>query len=337
MNLIKLLQLAACCAILPMATIRNEAGGAARDEVATITISAAGDTTLGGDTRWAGYHAFQRIYRENDGDLSYFFRNVAHIFAASDLSIVNFEGTLTHAEEHLDNQFVFRGDPHLASILRYGNIDAVTIANNHTGDFLARGLLDTRQALTDHGIVYFGNEFNRILEVNGINVGLFGFSVWAPGAWNENRIRAAIDDLNARGAQLIIAYFHWGTENTNHINDTQRTMGRFTIDAGAHLVLGSHPHVIQGIEIYNGRNIVYSLANFCFGGNANPVDQDTFIFQQTFTFVGGVLQQDNNTNLIPAFISSTRRYNNFQPTVAEDEDAMRILRRLELYSSWVNQ
>ena len=301
----------------------------------TITISAAGDTTLGGDPRGMGM--FIREWENNDQDYSFFFREVRHIFEESDLSIVNLEGTLTYATVARENAtFTFRAPPHFAEILSAGAIDAVTLANNHSRDFLERGYRDTIDALDAVGVARFGNGYNIIKEINGINVGLFGLSIW--GDWRENRdsITRAINDLENRGAQLIIAYFHWGVERANMPSNYQRVMGRFTIENGAHLVLGAHSHVLQGIEVYNGRNIVYSLANFSFGGNNNPDDHDTMIFQQTFTFDDGVLLETNDTNIIPAFISSVRYRNNFQPIIATGEDAERILERVRLYSEWVN-
>jgi len=303
--------------------------------IVTITISAAGDTTLGGDPRGMGM--FIREWENNDQDYSFFFREVRHIFEESDLSIVNLEGTLTYATVARENAtFTFRAPPHFAQILSEGAIDAVTLANNHSRDFLERGYRDTIEALEAVGVARFGNGYNIIKEINGINVGLFGLSIW--GDWRENRdsITRAINDLENRGAQLIIAYFHWGVELANMPSHYQRVMGRFTIDSGAHLVLGAHSHVLQGIEVHDGRNIVYSLANFSFGGNNNPADHDTMIFQQTFTFDDGVLQDTNDINIIPAFISSDRTRNNFQPILAVGEDAERILERVRLYSEWVN-
>jgi len=303
--------------------------------IVTLTLSAAGDTTLGGDRRWAGYGAFMREFHNSGDDHSHFLRNVAHIFYESCLTILNLEGTLTYAAYHMDKEFVFRGPPHFAQILSSSHVDVVSIANNHTIDFFQRGYDDTRAALTYEDILYFGNEFNTIMEVNGIKVGMFGFSIWNDSADNRQRVRNAIADLQNRGAQLIIAYHHWGVELDNRPEPYQINMGRYSIRNGAHLVLGSHPHVVQGIEEYMGRFIVYSLADFCFGGNANPRDQDAFIFQQTFTFYDGVLQPDNEKYIIPVFMSSVRYRNDFQPTPAEGEDAERILGRIERYSEWL--
>jgi len=303
--------------------------------IVTITVSAAGDATLGGDRRWAGYHAFMREFENSGRDHSHFLRNVAHIFYESCLSIVNLEGTLTYAYEHIDKEFAFRGPPHFAQILSSSYVDAVTISNNHTIDFGQQGYQDTVNALRAEDIVYFGNEFKTIMEVNGIKVGMFGYRIWQDTAENRNRIRTAIADLEYRGAQLIIAYFHWGVERENRPEQYQINIGRYTIRNGADLVLGAHPHVVQGIEEYMGRFIVYSLANFCFGGNANPPDQDSFIFQQTFSFYDGVLLPDIDKNIIPIFVSSVRYRNDFRPTVAEGHDAERILARIERYSAWL--
>lgn len=104
---------------------------------------------------------------------------------------------------------------------------------------------------------------------------------------------------------------------------------------GADLVLGHHPHVIQGIEDYKGKKIVYSLGNFCFGGNKNPSDKDTFIFQQTFKFQNGKLIDNKSYKIIPASISSVRERNNYQPTLLKGKDAQRVIDRIKKYSSGI--
>jgi len=303
--------------------------------IVTLTLSAAGDATLGGDRRWAGYGAFMREFANSGNDHSHFLRNVAHIFYESCVTVLNLEGTLTYATSHMDKQFVFRGPPHFARILSSSHVDIVSLANNHTIDFHQRGYDDTRAALTYEDIIYFGNETNTIMEVNGIKVGFFGFRIWNDSADNRRLVRNAIADLENRGAQLIIAFHRWGVEGSTRPEPYQINMGRYSIRNGAHLVLGSHPHVVQGIEEYMGRFIVYSLADFCFGGNANPRDQDAFIFQQTFSFYNGELLPYNEKYIIPVFMSSVRYRNDFQPTPAEGDDAERILGRIERYSEWL--
>ena len=303
--------------------------------IVTLTISAAGDVTLGGDPRYS--NSFVREFNKHEQDHSVFLRNVKHIFDDDDLTIVNLEGPLTDATPHLDKGYVFRGPPHFAKILSSSGVDAVTLANNHIKDFLAQGYQDTIEALEAEGISYFGNEFSTIMEIKGIKVGLFGLLVWYDGKDNRDRITAAIKDLQTKGAQLVVAYYHWGDELARTPGAYQKAIGRFTIDSGADLVLGAHAHVIQGIEEYKGKNIVYSLANFCFGGNNNPRDKDTFIFQQTFTFDDGELLSTNETNIIPVRSSSNSGWNDFTPIVAQGDEAERILQRIQEYSDQLNQ
>lgn len=106
------------------------------------------------------------------------------------------------------------------------------------------------------------------------------------------------------------------------------------IDHGADLVLGHHPHVLQGIETYKGKNIVYSLGNFCFGGNSGPNDMDAMIFQQTFTLEDGELVGDNVTNITPVKISGSwaQGVNDYQPTPVEGDTGEGIISRIEEYS-----
>ena len=297
----------------------------------TITISAAGDTIPGGCPKASSYSTFMAIAGEIE-DMSYFLQNVRHIFEEDDLTILNLEGVFTNETRHMGKRFNHRADPRYVDMLSSSSVEAVSLANNHTEDYFEKGYNDTIEILEDAGVAYFGNEFNTILEIKGVKVGLFGYLMWA---WmeDESKILASIEELKENGAELIIAYFHWGEEYVHTPNQSQRRIGRFTIDNGADLVLGAHPHIVQGIEVYNGKNIVYSLGNFAYGGHANPPDKDTFIFQQTFTFVDGILQDTNDTNIIPAFISSNRHRNNYQPMIAEGDEAVRILERLERLSN----
>ena len=146
--------------------------------------------------------------------------------------------------------------------------------------------------------------------------------------------RRALEDagMAPKEVDLILACCHWGIERENYPTENQKYLGRKCIDLGADLVIGHHPHVLQGVEEYNGRFIIYSLANFCFGANRNPADKDTMIFQQTFTFIDGVKQEDQQIQIIPCSVSSVKDRNNFQPTPAQGEEATRIIGRINIYS-----
>ena len=113
-------------------------------------------------------------------------------------------------------------------------------------------------------------------------------------------------------------------------------MGHYLIDNGADLVVGTHPHVIQGIEKYNDKYIIYSLANFVFGGNQNPPDKDTFMFRQTFNFSNGKLQIDDNIEIVPASVSGFKNKNNYQPVILDGEEKVRVFNKIMKYSSGFN-
>ena len=309
-------------------------GGEKADEPVPNTVSAAGNCTLGTDEFFDWSDSLPAKYEEV-GDPAYFFRNVQPIFAQDDLTIVNFEGTLTESEEREDKQFAFKAAPAYAEILTAGSVEAANMANNHSKDYGEQSYTDTIKALEDRGITTFGYDRLAVMDIKGVKVGLLGTYVLREGLGIKDSMIANLESLKEQGAQIIIASFHWGSEKAYEPDSTQIELAHAAIDNGADLVLGHHPHVLEGIEEYQGKNIVYSLGNFCFGGNAYPSDMNTMIFQQTFTIKDGELQQDNVKNIIPCRISSEDGYNNYQPTPAEGEQKDDILQKIEEYSSWI--
>ena len=298
-----------------------------KNKTVSFTISAVGDCTFGTDENFA-YEGSMPAKYDEVGDFNYFFENVKSVFEADDLTIVNFEGTLTDSTTREDKQFAFKADKSYAEILTDGFVEAANLANNHSKDYGEQSYNDTMDALDEAGITNFGYDRVAIKKVKGIKVGLVGTYVLADGLGVKDSMEKNIQDLKDEGAQVIIASFHWGEEKAEYPNDVQVELAHAAIDAGADLVLGHHPHVLQGIEQYKGKNIVYSLGNFCFGGNMYPSDMDTMIFQQTFTLKGGKLQEDNVTNIIPCSISSVEDYNNYQPTPAAGEKETEILNKI---------
>ena len=298
-----------------------------KNKTVSFTISAVGDCTFGTDENFA-YEGSMPAKYDEVGDFNYFFENVKSVFEEDDLTIVNFEGTLTDSTIREDKQFAFKADKSYAEILTDGFVEAANLANNHSKDYGEQSYNDTMDALDEAGITNFGYDRVAIKKVKGIKVGLVGTYVLADGLGVKDSMEKNIQDLKDEGAQVIIASFHWGEEKAEYPNDVQVELAHAAIDAGADLVLGHHPHVLQGIEEYKGKNIVYSLGNFCFGGNMYPSDMDTMIFQQTFTLKGGKLQEDNVTNIIPCSISSVEDYNNYQPTPAAGEKETEILNKI---------
>ena len=302
----------------------------------SLTLSVVGDCTLGTDETF-DYDTSLNAYYENYG-ADYFLQNVKDIFSTDDLTIANFEGTLTDSDEREDKTFAFKAPASYASILTGGSVEAVNTANNHSHDYGEQSFDDTLAALDDAGIVHFGYDETAVMDVKGIKVGLVGIYELYDHLEREQQLKDNIAKVKADGAQLIVVIFHWGNETETVPDSNQTTLGRIAIDEGADLVCGHHPHVLQGIETYKGRNIVYSLGNFCFGGNSSPSDMDTLIYQQTFTIDADGVKKDNVTNIIPCSISSAAYdgYNNYQPTPAEGDEATRILGKINERSSWIS-
>lgn len=297
-----------------------------------ITVSLVGDCTIGTDITFDQSTSFVAKYNEVQNP-SYFFEEVRDIFEADDLTVINMEGALTDSNERVDKTYAFRGSPAYVQILTSGSVEAANVANNHSKDYGTQGFEDTVQYLEAAGIRTFGYDNVAIMDVKGVKVGLIGIYELPDGLGRQQQVIDTIAKAKEEGAQIIIVSFHWGTEKEFYPDDIQKTLGRLAIDEGADLVVGHHPHVLQGIEEYNGKNIVYSLGNFCFGGNSNPSVKDTMIFQQTFTVEDGVKVEDNRKNIIPCSLTSSAYRNNYQPIPLEGEEKERVLQDLEEYSS----
>lgn len=300
--------------------------------IVTITISAAGDVTLGTHQEQDYWASFRQVYDQAE-DESYFFANVFDIFSGDDMSLVNLEGPLTLAEEAREGQiYSIKGDPGYVNILTVGSVEAVSMGNNHMLDYLQQGRDDTIQAVEEAGIIYACEKTVGIYETKGIRIGMISVNEVSQGYLVEDTIQKGITQLQEESADLILVSCHWGVEREYYPEDYQKILGEKCIDWGADLVIGHHPHVLQGIDEYKGKYIIYSLGNFCFGANRNPPDKDSMIFQQTFTFIDGEKQEDQEIRVIPCSVSSVTERNNFQPTPAEGEEKTRIINRINEFS-----
>lgn len=297
--------------------------------VRTLTVTAAGDCTFGTDINADPDLGFDAYAEEYGTD--FFFKNVKDIFSEDDLTIINFEGTLSDRGEREDKQFAFRGDPSYVDILTGSSVEAANLANNHSSDYGPESLSDTQKYLTDAGILTCRGEDNvTVADINGVRVGLVGINYLNDQMKTE--LDAAIQKADELGAEITILSIHWGVEKATEPNEEQIEAAHRAIDLGADLVIGTHPHVLQGVEKYNGKYILYSLGNFSFGGNNAPSDTDTAIFRQTFTINGTEIADDDNYELIPCSITSADGYNNYQPTPAEGSEKERIEEKLSGYS-----
>lgn len=302
-------------------------------EEISITISAAGDVTLGNYPEQGYYLSLPYTYEELKDD-SYFFENVYDIFSADDMTLVNLEGVFTNSTNRREGQtYSLSGKPEYVKALTAGSIEMVSMANNHRLDYHEEGTKDTVAVLEQEGIIYAYDDITGIYETKGIRIGFVSVNEVSQGWAVEKYLEQGIASLQDQEVDLIIACCHWGVEREYFPENYQQSLGKKCIDWGADLVIGHHPHVLQGIEEYNGKYIVYSLGNFCFGANKNPADKDCMIFQQTFTFVDGVKLENKDIRVIPCSISSVKERNDFKPTPATGDEAQRIMDRINEFSA----
>lgn len=291
-----------------------------------ILISFIGDCTLGEAKAWDGSPiGFDAVV---NGDYTYNFKNASEILSQDDMTLANLEGALTTATSYKEKEFVFGSPLEYVQILQNGSVEAVNLANNHSEDYWQQGLDDTRQVLTDNGIVWSDEAYTGIYEVKGIKIGMAGTTF----PTNQQAMYNAIDYLKGEGCNIIIISCHWGIEKDYYPRQDQITLGHNLIDYGADIVIGTHPHRLQPIEYYNGHYIAYSLSNFVFGGNTSLGDPDTcilqceFVMDETNTYV-----ESYNINVIPYRQTTKYPGNDYCPMPYDwsSDDYYRVLERLD--------
>jgi poly-gamma-glutamate synthesis protein (capsule biosynthesis protein) len=298
--------------------VRQESGS----EDVDITISFAGDTTLGNNV---GRSFFSGTYKEKGA--GWFLGEVKKVFSKDDLTVVNLEGALTDSRSHIHKSgspvFYFRGSPKYTKILNKGSVEICNIANNHSLDYGEKGYSDTKKALKNAGIRYYGNSTVTVVKVKGVKIGFVGVQFTS----SKDLIKSLIKKTKKKGAEVVIFTSHDGVERSYTPSTRQRAAAKVAIDAGADAAIFHHPHVIQGTEKYKGKFIAWSLGNFCFGGNSNPSDKDTMIVQLFVKKTGGDIKI--SSKVIPARISSHDGYNDLRPKIATGKSKSRIEKKLK--------
>jgi len=324
------------CATTPAETLR---GGAVAEATANLTapvraeeppgedgsreivLHAVGDCAIGDLHHGAGAPgSFAAQIAEADDPMGYPFAGVADLFAQDDLTIANLEGTFTNRKTWQNPVFSIRGAPENAQMLVRGGVELVDVENNHAFDYGVQGHEDTKAALNTAGVAFFGRDTVDRRTIKGMKVVNLGYL----GGPKGTRAKMVADvEREAGPGAIVIVSFHWGVEGYYATHPDQRRLGRAAIDAGASLVLGHHPHVVQGIETYDGRPIVYSMGNFVFGANSRPADMDSFIYRVRFELDGRTLRSVEG-EVIPVRISSDPKRNDFRPHLLDGTEAQRV-------------
>ena len=307
-----------------------------------MTVTCAGDFTIGKDMNHKDL--FTPELEKNGGDINFVMQYVRKIFMEDDLTLINFEGTLTDStyrpKSKTKDDYIFSISPSYVTVLPDNGVEAVSLDNNHVLDHGVEGLEDTKQALREAGVIYSTPLETGVYDYKGIiQVAMLSYNCidrYGTGFKSskfkdqytdeflrhdtfEEAVCAEIAAAKERYAVVIVS-FHWGKEPTRSNpaqgyipTQNQIRLGRMAVDAGADLVVGHHSHRIQPIEYYNGTLICYSLANFCFAGNSKPSDMSSYMLQARFRVKEDGTAAFKDFIIIPYRISSTKSTNNFIP------------------------
>ena len=300
----------------------------------SLTLSFVGDCSIG-KLQIHGYEGTFDQYYDQFGP-AYFFRNVRPVFDADDLTIANFEGVLTNSNSRVPKGYNIKGRPEFIRVIAESGIDAVSFANNHKIDYGQQGISDTIAAFDSIALPYAFDEHTALIHTDkGIDVGLVAANFVHDAedvSHASEYLYSGIASLKARQADLIIALVHWGKEGEHFPNADQQAVGHQCIDLGADLVIGCHPHILQGAEYYKERPILYSLGNFCFGGNRNPGNKETVIAQTVLRFSGQQLQSAD-LRILPARLSTATDHNDYCPVLLSGAEGQVVIQHMNAYSA----
>ncbi len=293
-----------------------------------VRVTFLGDCTLGGESpsRYPKIDFAARI-AENGPDFP--FRELKQLTEQDDLTVANLEGVLTDRKLKKEKKkYNFSGPTAYTEILKLGSVECVTLANNHTMDYKKEGYADTKEALDAAGICWFAAEASAVWENSeGLRIGFLGVNGNLSGN-RYNQFKKQAELLREMGCAAVITVMHAGTEYSTEPPDSyQRQITNRAVPL-SDLIVGHHPHVVQGYTVLQGVPVVYSLGNCVFGGNTRPKDLDALALQAVLHFTGGALDRVD-LHFYPISVTSDSHYNNYSPRLLSGTDAERVLKKMK--------
>lgn len=306
----------------------EELNSPVQEYTGTVRITFLGDCTLGSEEKTrSAVRGFVRTVEQNGYE--YPFRNLRELTAGDDLTVANLEGVLSDRElPKVKKTYNFKGTTDYTEILKAGSVDCVTLANNHSHDYDTAGYRDTKAALEKAGIAWFGTDCPAVWRnEDGLMIGFLGVS----GSLSGNRAKEygkQAEMLRAAGCAAVITVMHAGTEYASAPDGYQQQIVNRALKCGTDLIIGHHPHVVQGYEIRNGVPVVYSLGNCVFGGNTNPKDHDALVVRAEMSFRAGELMEIT-LRFYPVTVSGDPGRNDYSPVLLDGAEAERVLEKME--------
>lgn len=299
----------------------------------TLTFTFVGDCTIGGEDRLRDYdYSFDGYVRQYGYD--YFFEKVQSIIAHDDLTIANLEGCFINYESGaVEKTYNFRGPKDYVQVLTGSSIEVVSIANNHIMDYGFDGVSHTIKTLDGASLPWFGTndavQRTWIYENGNVKVGFVSMEISYWYYRHRNLLKSQVAELRDAGCDVVICIMHGGEEYRARHLRIQEQFAHAVLDYGVDIIVGHHPHVLQGIEVRNGKTICYSIGNFVFGGNAAVRAPYTALFQFTLSFDDDGTYLGHRLNIIPAMPSGTTDYNNYQPILATGAGAETVIAQIQ--------
>lgn len=317
-----------CCFFLTALVLLLAQGARAETR---IRLTFTGDVTLGSEEKyWSQESSLVAAARRNGYD--YFLKNVKPLFEQDDATIVNLEGVLSDSAEgeRTDKTYRFRGPTEFTQILTGSSVEIANLANNHTCDYGERGMRDTQAALDNAGVSHFGTRSVCYFEKDGVRIAFVGLSYTDENAEERDWLAGEIARLEREeGVNATVFVYHGGQEYGDARTKKQEEIARIAVEAGADLVVMHHAHVVQGMSTIDGRGVLFSLGNFCFGGNRRVRAMESLVLVAELDFADDGAYIGQQLTLVPAHVSGTERNNDYQPLLVSGPAARRVIRRVQ--------
>lgn len=315
--------------MLAVPAVVAEEAAPAESKSESITVSFIGDCSIGDSVQWRTYKTSYHSVLKEKG-YAWPFSLVKDVLAADDLTVANLEVVFTTKTKPTQKKDInLIGDPEFVQVLHEGSIEVVNTANNHAWDFGAAAYHEMMGYLDEAEIPHFGTIYPYrddgtdvciTVDVKGVTFGFLGFSY--PQEADKKRIANRIKDLREQGADIVVLSLHWGREEHAQPQSGAASYAKYCIDAGADMIYGQHPHVLQTVQFYNGKPILYSTGNFTFGSMSH-VDPDTGIFQLTWDLVDGKPQL-RRFEVVPC---RTQGSGDYRPYILTDPEEIKAMRK----------
>ena len=328
-----------CCAVF-LAVLALLAGCASAEKTVLLTFT--GDCTLGGKDEGRNLEtSFESVAKAQGYD--YFFANFRELFEQDDQTVINLEGVFSdNSWNEVKKTHAFRGPKDLVAVLTGSSIEAASLSNNHIKDYGTQGQKSTKKTLEENGIAWFQDYQYYLYKKDGVTVAFFALQnsvLYTKQTKFYETIRKARE---TDGADAVVVCWHTGTEYKGYHNEDTETRVKKLVENGVDLIIINHPHVVQGMGIYNNRSVFYSLGNFVFGGNPNirggknsrdqlAISLYSIVVQARLTFSNEGKYLGQQVTVYPAFSSGSdpdykpgdKPYptNNYQPIRLTPEQA----------------